>query len=213
MGALEDTYDEFKKGSKTEKVVIAAAVLGVGLIVYLHYRNSNTSGSSGQGSASATTGSNQNPGLQTFPYGSTPVLDNSGNPVAVIGPPASTPTQTSSGGTTTPGGTTSNSGPLIPYNFFKNGKFPTIAGQPNTNVKNFTYQGVNYSIQAGPGGKVYGTNGGKQVLLYGPPSMYPPKQGGGAFGTRVLGQHGKRIAPTREGTSYVAKMYARRTGV
>jgi hypothetical protein len=212
MGAIEDTLDEFKKGSKTEKVVIVGAVVGVGAIVlYLHYRSTSNAASPATSTTGQTTSTAQ--GLQTFPYGSQPVLDSSGNPVAVIGPPPQTPTTTPPAGTTTPpSGTTtshpsSSKGPLIPSGQYK--------GPNYSNLKKgttYNYQGVNYVLNTGPGGKLYGTSGGKQVLLYGPPSMYPPKQGGGPFGTRVLGSHGRRVAPTKEGHSYVAKVYARRTG-
>lgn len=209
MGVFADTYDEFKKASPTEKVVIGGAsiaVLGIG--VYLYYKNKSNTASPATSTTGQTTSTAQ--GLQTFPYGSSPVLDSSGNPVAVIGPPPSTTTTTTT--TPPPGGTTtthpsSSTGPLIPSG--------TYAGPNYSNLKKgttYNYQGVNYVLNTGPGGKLYGTAGGKQVLLYGPPSMYPPKQGGGPFGTGVLGSHGRRVAPSKEGHSYVAKTYSRRVG-
>jgi hypothetical protein len=208
MGFLEDTLDEFKKGSKTEKIVIVGAVLGVaGIAWYIHSKSTSGAASPATSTTGQTTSTAQ--GLQTFPYGSSPVLDSSGNPVAVIGPPPPTqPTGTPvpPGGTTTPH-PSAGGGPLIPSGTYK--------GPNYSNLKKgttYNYNGTNYVLNTGPGGKLYGTSGGKQVLLYGPPSMYPPKQGGGPYGTKVLGSHGRRVAPTKEGHSYIAKVYARRTG-
>jgi hypothetical protein len=207
MGVLSDTYDEFKGAKTPEKVMIVGASIGVVAIAfYLHHKNSTAS------PATSTTGQTTSTaqGLQTFPFGSTPVLDSSGNPVAVIGPPAATPTPTPTPKPTpTPGkGPPSKSGgPLIPYGYYN--------GPSYSNLKKGTFYnwgGTNYQLNTGPGGKLYGTpKGGKQVLLYGPPSVYPPKQGGGPFGTAVLGSHGRKVAPVKEGHSYVARAYFRRT--
>lgn len=67
-----------------------------------------------------------------------------------------------------------SNGPLIPYDFFPDHKFPSQPGKPGTNVTNFTYNGVNYSIIPGAGGRIWGkANGtGPQVLLYAPASYY-----------------------------------------
>lgn len=210
MGFMEDTLDEFKKGSKTEKVVIVGAVLGVAAIaLYIHNKSASNAASPATSTTGQTTSTAQ--GLQTFPYGSSPVLDSSGNPVAVIGPPPQAPTQPT-GTPVPPTGTptshpSSSGGPLIPYGQYKGPSFSNLKKGTTYN-----YNGTNYLLNTGPGGKLYGTAGGKQTLLYGPPSLYPPKQGGGPYGTKVLGSHGRRVAPTKEGHSYTAKVYARRVG-
>jgi hypothetical protein len=206
MGVMEDTYDEFKKAKTPEKVVIVGASIGVvAIALYLHNKSKSTASP-----ATSTTGQTTSTaqGLQTFPFGSTPVLDNSGNPVAVIGPPPPTPTPTPTPGP--PGPPSKSGGPLIPLGYYN--------GPSYSNLKKntwFNWGGTNYLLNTGPGGKLYGTpKGGQQVLLYGPPSMYPggpPKQGGGPFGTAVLGQRGRKVAPVKEGHSYVARAYFRRT--
>jgi hypothetical protein len=67
-----------------------------------------------------------------------------------------------------------SNGPLIPYDFFPDHKFPSQPGKPGTNVTSFTYNGVPYSIIPGAGGRIWGkANGtGPQVLLYAPASYY-----------------------------------------
>lgn len=67
-----------------------------------------------------------------------------------------------------------NNKPLIPYDFFPSHRFPTEPGNPNSNVRYFSYQGVNYAVVPGAGGRIWGIrpSDGKQILLYAPASYY-----------------------------------------
>jgi hypothetical protein len=101
--------------------------------------------------------------------------------------------------------------PIIPSGQYSGPSYSNL--KPGTK---YNYQGTTYTlttqVKGMPGsGVLYGISPtGKTVTLYGPPSAYAPKQGGGAYGTAVLGQRGKRAAPTKEGHPYVARTYARR---
>lgn len=224
MGVLEDTIDEFKRAKPPEKVVIiggSVAVLGIAL--YLHNRSQAQQPATGAtpATASAPQGSQQS-GWATVPQGSTPILPNGYQPIydpngnlVGYGPTPPGGGSPSPAPSPQPGGPPIGppipppgpSGPLIPLGQYNGPNYSNL--KPGTQ---YNYQGTSYFLQPGSNGLLWGTpvKGGSQVLLYGPPSAYQPKQGGGPFGTRVLGQRGKRIAPTVEGQSYVARIYARR---
>lgn len=215
MAVLEDTLNEFRKAKPPEKVLIIGGSLAVvAVALYLHAKSSASASSSpAQASTSASSGTPGTPqsGLQTFPYGSQPVLDSSGNPVAVIGPPETNPTPAP---TTPPPG--AMSGPIL-------GAAP--AGAKFGFGQTMNVNGTTYTLGPGTNGNVWGVPGtgwnladwnrvpigqGGKVLVYGPTNTNPPKQGGGAFGTRVGTHHGVKTSPSKEGHSYTARVYARR---
>jgi hypothetical protein len=211
MGVLGDTLDEFKKASPQEKVfIVGGAVAAIAILLYVRSQSGGGGSTTSTPATSGTGGTSTSGGIQTvpgpnsssvpiLPPGLNPIFDNNGNLLGYQPITQGTITTTPTG---VPTSTNNPANPLIPYEFFPTHKFPTIAGSSTTNVKTFMYNGTNYNVQPGPGGKVYGTpmSGGKQVLLYAPASAYHPNvaSGGGPYGTKVLSVHGSRIAPTRE---------------
>lgn len=191
-----DSVEEFKKLPTWGKFL---AVGALGLAGYLGY-NAYQSSKANASSAASTTGTaaiggstdagTQSPfpsvnGLPLLPSNVNPVFDSGGNPIAY----QQAPTPTGSTGTgsyppsnpPTPTGnpkppttpvapvSTGGGGPLIPYGTYKGPSFSNL--KPGTH---YTYNGVNYLLNTGPNGKLYGTNPqGHQILLYGPQSDYP----------------------------------------
>jgi len=181
-----DSVEEFKKLPTWGKFAAIGVLIVVG---YLAYRAKSASTTAQQAAAStastdplgstgaATTGT-QSPfpmvgSLPVLPNNVNPIFDSSGNPIAYQqAPNAPTGTTSSTGTTTSPTGTTtgtsnSSGNPLIPFGQYKGPSYSNL--KPGTT---YTYNNVKYTLNTGPGGKLYGTSGGKQVLLYGPQSMY-----------------------------------------
>lgn len=160
--------------------LVLAALLIVGIIRSKNATNQGTADTTATGDLSGLEkDANGNPVLYRVAqdeFISTSVIENSyntttdsnnttvNNPPATVTPPTPAP----------PSSLPKSNGPLIPYDFFPDHKFPTQPGKPGTNVTSFTYGGVNYSIIPGSGGRIWGkANGtGPQVLLYAPASYY-----------------------------------------
>lgn len=203
MGILGDTINEFKGAKTSEKVfIIGGAAAAIAIALYIHNQNTGSSsgtpaqgatGATGSGGAASLTPNAPGNPYVGLPYGTTVGTDTSGNPVYTINPPP--PSSTTTTGTTTTGTTTpkpsTHVNPLIPYGTYKGPSYSNLA--PNTH---YNYNGTNYLLNTGPSGKLYGTNNGKQVLLYAPKSFYAG-QGGGPYGTNVSSRLGGRIAGTK----------------
>jgi hypothetical protein len=177
-----DSVEEFKKLPTWGKVLAAA---GLGLAAYLGYRAYQSNAASAQSAAagtagiSSTTAGTQSPfpmvgNLPLLPNNVNPVYDSSGNPIAYQQgptPPPPTPAPNPppvSGGPPGPDAGFVNRNPLIPSGQYKGPSYSNL--KPGTS---YTYNGTKYTLNAGPGGKLYGTNPqGHQVLLYGPSSLY-----------------------------------------
>ena len=194
-----------------------------------------TPASSGTGTGSSssgwgTVGPNQTPIL---PGGYNPIYDPNGNLVG-YGPtptPTPTPTPPPPSSNLCPPGVFCTS-----YGHGSSGKIvKTPTGGPlwagPSGVMHYTVQrgdtlrsisrtyvpgGTWNSIYAIPDNqKLFGKLSPQQAANYAPkpgttitlPSNAALPQGGGPFGTRVLGQHGKRVAPTVEGQTHVARVY------
>jgi hypothetical protein len=235
MGALEDTFNEFKHAKPPEKALIIAAIVGiVGIALYWRIRTMSSSTSQGTvGTAVSTTPAAASP-YPTIPSGQVPVLPSGTSPV--YGPSGDlTAYQQGSPTATAPAPTPS--APLTPTLFAAqtrglqqgqtNGLLPVpIWTDPNADWNSVaTSIPLNQQIQVGP--SVTGNYFGKAATYY--PVTYKGQsgyigswdlaatpthpalpQGGGPFGTAVLSGRRSRIAPSREGHSYVAKQYARR---
>jgi len=180
---LGDGVEEFKKLPLWGKIaVIVLVVAGIGFAVYKYQQNAaanaGTSANSAAGSAlgSSAAGGSQSPfpmvnGLPVLPTGTNPLYDPNGNLIGY----QPTPTTPTPNPTPTPAPTptptpTPTSGPLIPYGMYNGPSFSNL--KPGTN---FSWGGTNYLLNAGGGGRLWGTpaGGGSQVLLYGPQSAYP----------------------------------------
>lgn len=87
----------------------------------------------------------------------------------------------------------------------------------------YTYQGKTYTQVLGDNGRIWGVPGKlstqgaintpEKVLLYAPASYYPPKQGGGPYGTAMQGIHRSRQVPKIPGQrqdSAIMRAYALR---
>jgi hypothetical protein len=178
-----DSVEEFKKLPTWGKI---AAVGVLVVVAYLAWRahaassSAQTAAGSTAGSAGAATAGTQSPfpmigSLPLLPSNVNPVYDPNGNPIAYQQNPTPPP-----GSPTTPPPTAPKwTNPLIPSGQYKGPSFSNL--KPGTW---YNYQGTNYLLNTGPGGKLYGTpKGGQQVLLYGPPSMYKGGQGSGGMST------------------------------
>lgn len=169
MAEAGDIIQEFKHAKPAEKGLIVAAIIGiVGIAWYLHAKSAG-SASPAQGSTTGTSGgTTSQSGLQTFPYGSTPVLDNSGNPVAVVGPPPTTPTGSSS----QPANWYTNFLGKVGYNSQIRPGGTDANGQRfyiGSGNSNMFYAPVGSTFQHGPAGRLWITSPGNgQQLLTGP---------------------------------------------
>ena len=221
MGVLGDTFDEFKKASPTEKVFIVGGIAAVvAIALYVHNQSTQQQPATGAGTGTGLGGQGTSGGgVQTVPgpnSSNIPILpsglcaqfDPQGNLINYA-PCSTTPTPTP---TPTPGG----SGTPIPWltPLFGGGKLPNNI--PAKLGQHATINGTKWTIVPGSNGIVWGVNGwvtgeqaqntpigaGQKQILVAPSGYKPPTnitQGGGPFGTRVLGIHRGRIAPTKEG--------------
>lgn len=224
MGVMGDTIDEFKKAKTPEKVVIVgASVAALGIALYLHYKSQQTGpvqSAVGSQSPSQPQGLQYNTGNYPYlPANTQPLLDSNGN---VIGFEPGNPTPGRLPPQPSPGSSTPQ-----PGSFFLG----------PTGVKHYVATG-NQSLsqiadmsQFAPGStwnSIYAIPANQQLfgqmnyitarnyvpkagtIITVPGNTQIPSQGGGAFGTAVLGQRRARVAPTHEGKSYVARVYSRR---
>ena len=248
MGVMGDTFEEFKKASPTEKVVIIGGSIAVlGIALYLH--NKGALGGS-QGATGTGGPSTPQSGYPTIPQGQTPVLPYGTNPLYdpngnLIGFQNSAPPKTPSP-TPIPTPTPTPKPGVCPPGVFCTSYGPPKIGVQTTPTQGPIYAGptgvLHYTVQPGdtlrsishtyiPGGtwnsiyaipqnqQTFGPLSPQKAATYAPKpgtvitlpgNAAIPKQGGGPYGTRVLGQRGRRIAPTSEGHSYTAKVYAHR---
>lgn len=216
---------EFKKASPQEKIfIVGGGLAALAIALYIRSQSSASgAGSPAQGAtgASLTGGGTSGGGIQTVPGAGTgqvpilppglqPIFDNAGNLLGYQPITQSTPV-------------TPASPPASPWN-------PIIPASSNFSYKEYGQQYVNgqlYTVGGGSQGRVYGVPGsvdkatfektpialGQKIVLYQNQANPPVKMGGGPYGTAVLGVHGKRMAPTREGytqPSHVARVYAMR---
>lgn len=194
----EDTKQEPKTGKgslldklkKQPKWVWFAAALGGGALILLYERmhtSSSTSGTLQTGYPSLDNGLNTG-SLDNLPLGydsgypgsSTTVV--SGTPTPTPTPPTPTPGPLPTPNPTPnpiPNPTPNPNSPIIPFNYFPNGQFPT---QYQNGQVPFNYNGTLYKVVPGSNGLVWGDvltpldrggySIGQQVLLYGPASRY-----------------------------------------
>ena len=232
MGVLGDTLDEFKQAKTPEKVfIVGGGVAVVAIMLYVHSKSSAatpTQGATGAGLTGGGTGG----GIQTVPTGGggqvpilppglQPLYDALGNLIGYQ--PITSPGTPNSGSGTGTGTVQTNSfnpySPQLPYGT----KVPTQSGSL------FAYNGTTYTIVQGPG-RTWGAVGkmslnqaqntpigaGKYLLSTSNQSAYTNvPQGGGPYGTAVLGKGMSRIAPTREGQkqyTHATKIMAYRRG-
>jgi hypothetical protein len=202
MGIFSDTYDEFKKATPQEKIFIVGGVVGViAIALYIHNKGGATPNPNLQGGAATPGPSGGGNPFTNLPYGTTVGTDANGNPVYTIQPPPPG---------TTPTTPTTGTNPLIPFGQYTGPSYSNL--KPNTF---YTYNNTKYKLFTGGGGRLYGTNpSGQNVLLYAPKSGYTNvPQGGGPYGTRVLGMHHSRLAPGVEGKkqyTHATKIYSLR---
>lgn len=229
MAEAGDLIKEFKGAKPQERAIIIIVIIAiVGIAIYWR---SKTMSATGQGGPTASTGGPASP-YPTVPSGSVPVLPSGTNPV--YGPSGDlvgyqqgggspSPTQTS----TAPSLTTVMTRGLWPGQSDPQGTGGVPVFQnPNANWGQFV-TGIPLNQQIQVGAAVPGNYFGKSATYYpvsyngqtgyigswdlkNAPANSPLPQGGGAFGTKVAAR-GRKTAPTREGHSYAARLYGRRT--
>jgi hypothetical protein len=199
MGVIGDTVGEFKKAGTGEKIfIIGGGLAALAIALYLRGQSKSSTGGTPVASTTGSTGMSTG-GIQTVPTSSggnvpilppglNPIFDNSGNllgyqPIQQQPAPITNPT---GGGNT-----------IIPF-----GSLPSDI--PWKTGQKVTYGGKTYTMNIGAQGRIWDLQSGKLLYQLQPlagggyttGSASIPKQGGGPYGTSVLGVHGQRIAPT-----------------
>jgi hypothetical protein len=149
------------------KALVLGAAIGVGFVLFIVSKSQSNASNTGstantanqQGSLAGQQDANTASGLTNLQT----QIDNLRNTIGTIAQGPAGP----AGGTVP---TLNWKPPLIP--------FGTYTGPSFSNLKagtKYTYQGIQYTLGAGAGGRLWGTNPqGQQVLLYAPKSAYTP---------------------------------------
>lgn len=172
-----DSVEEFKKLPLWGKIGVGIVVLGlVAFGIYKYRQAQAASAQSAASSGSAPGGGTQSPfpmvgNLPVLPAGTNPIYDPNGNLIGYQNTPSGGPP---SGPPVGPPIQPPAAGPLIPFGQYNGPSYSNL--KPNTY---FSWQGVNYLLSTGGGGRLYGqANGqGNKILLYEPQSQYPTPQG------------------------------------
>jgi hypothetical protein len=234
MGVLSDTFDEFKKASPQEKIfIVGGGLAAIAIALYIHSQNTSaatnpnqaatgaslTGGTSGGGGGIQTVPGPNSSQVPILPSGLVPLYDGLGNLIGYQPAPTPAPAPAPAPGPKPNYKPGISLGPTGVYHY-----------QPSTSMtfgqiaSMFGLAGWN-SIYAIPQNqKTFGALSAKQLQTYkiqaGSDVVLPQnaqiiKQGGGPYGTRVLGTHQSRIAPTQERKtnvqpSEVTRIYALR---
>src|SRR6266481_3731122 len=171
IGGIGEFFGEHK--------MIVLAVVGFGIVFYVIMKGRQTSSTTTANQQGSLAG-NQTTGTATALDALQTQLNNLAATVSAI--PNGPAGATGPAGPAGPSGT-SGTGGIIPTLNWKAPLIPsgTYSGPNFSNLKSgtkYTYQGVQYTLGAGAGGRLWGTTSqGNQVLLYGPSSAYnPPAQ-------------------------------------